>query len=299
MSIYAYEVFDTAVKTGSFLRAAEQLHLSPSAVSHSIARLEESFHTKLFNRNHNQIELTAAGQYLLPYVRDVLRSENRLRQESNYLYGEALGNVRIGTPNSVCRTWIPELVRSFQKRYPGINVEIAEGTYDYLLDWVRLQSVDIAFLPSEIIPESRLTLLHRDPILCVTPYDFVPLHGDHVCDEDLQTNRFIRFTGKNDAETERFLVSNKISLDYGLRVDDAFSLVTLVEQGFGLGILTEMTARGIEKKVRYYPVEPESFRTLGLLEIDPEFETRAVQLFRDHTLSYLTEIGEAELLEQA
>jgi len=296
MSIYSYEVFDTVVKTGSFLKASEELHLSPSAVSHSIARLEEQFQVRLFNRSHNQISLTAAGERLHPYIQGVMHQEIRLQQEAIYLHGEAIGSVRFGTPNSVCRTWVPEMIRSFQRRFPGIEVKIAEGTYDHLLEWVRMQSVDIAILPYEILPDPNLILLHEDQVLCVAPADFRPVNGSFVTAEDLCNNPFIHFTGRNNPETERFLKTNNIEVGDGFSVEDAFTLVTMVECGFGLGILTEITARGIDKNVQYFPMHPDSHRTLGLLEVDPEYETRAVRLFRDHVKEYLTDIGEAELL---
>ena len=296
MSLYAYEIFDAVVKEGSFLKASERLHLSPSAISHSVARLEERFQTKLFNRNRNQIELTAAGEHLLPFIRTILRDENRLGQEADLLHGEARGTVRLGTLGSVCRAWLPDIMESFSESFPGIDVVVFQGSMDLVLEWTRLKSVDLSFLPDALALEEVHTKLHNDRLVCVVPPDYQPLNGSSVTAEDLQANSLINYYGRNNSDAEQFIKDNGIDFRSVFHADDVYTMICMVEAGLGLGITTELSVVGTKRRVRTFPLEPATYRTISLVETDPDFETRAVQLFRDHVIAYLKDAGDAELL---
>ena len=287
MSLYAYEIFDAVVKEKSFLKASERLHLSPSAISHSVARLEERFQAKLFNRNRSQIELTAAGERLLPYIRTILRDESLLNQEADYLHGEVLGTVRLGTLGSICRAWLPDMINRFNADYPGIKLVISQGSMDLVLNWVRLKSVDLAFIPEEFAKDQVRTKLHKDRLICIAPADFVPINGKSVTTADLEANNLINYYGRNNTDAELFLEKNGVTFNSSFHVDDVFTLVSMVECGFGIGITTELSTKGTRRKVKKYPLEPDYYRTISLVETDPDFQTRAVYTLRDFIISFL------------
>lgn len=296
MSLYSYEIVDAVVKEGSFLKAAERLHLSPSAVSHSVARLEERFQTKLFNRNRSRIELTTAGEHLMPYIRNILREENILSQEADHLHGEARGTVRLGTLGSVCRTWLPDILGSFMELYPEINVIVSQGSIDRLLGWARLKSVDLAFLPETLVSDEKRTRLHSDRLICVAPPDFVPSNGSTVSAGDLRKNDLINYYGVNNSDAEEFLANDPAAFRSVFHVDDVYTMISMIECGFGIGITTRLTAVGAKQNIRIFDLEPAAYRIISLVETDPDFQTRAVQIFRDHIFARLTANGEAELL---
>ena len=297
MSLYAYEIFDAVVKEASFLKAAERLNLSPSAISHSVARLEERFQTKLFNRNRSRVELTAAGEHLLPYIRSILREESRLVQEADFLHGDAQGTVRIGTPGSVCRAWLPGILNDFQKSYPGITVIVLEGSLDIVMEQIRLQSLDLIFIPEKLITDKPHTRLHKDRLICAAPPDFVPNNGSSVTAEDLYSNTVINCFGRNNADAETFLKNNHISIKSSFHVDDVDTMLVMIESGFGIGLTTESSVAGTRRNVRVLPLMPETYRIISLFDVDPDFQTRAVQVFRDFALEHLKASGKAELLQ--
>ena len=65
MTLFSYEIFDAVARQGSFNKAAQQLHLTPSAISHAIAVMEEELGFALFNRGKNGVSMTATA---LPYT---------------------------------------------------------------------------------------------------------------------------------------------------------------------------------------------------------------------------------------
>ena len=95
MTLLSYQVFQTVVGQGSFQKAAEILNLTPSAVSHAIASMEQELGFSLFTRNKAGVALTNYGEHLLPYVNAVLNSDESLQQAIAGLNGLKMGNVKV------------------------------------------------------------------------------------------------------------------------------------------------------------------------------------------------------------
>ena len=163
MTLFSYEIFDAVARQGSFNKAAQQLHLTPSAISHAIAVMEEELGFALFNRGKNGVSMTSYGASLYPSIRDVLNSDEALKQSIARLNGLEKGKVKLGVFNSVCASLLPGLLKSFAAHYPQIEIEVYQGTYDDVKEWLRTGQVDIAFLSSTCREEFNLTELFREP----------------------------------------------------------------------------------------------------------------------------------------
>ena len=110
MTLFSYEIFDAVARQGSFNKAAQQLHLTPSAISHAIAVMEEELGFALFNRGKNGVSMTSYGASLYPSIRDVLNSDEALKQSIARLNGLEKGKVKLGVFNSVCASLLPGLL---------------------------------------------------------------------------------------------------------------------------------------------------------------------------------------------
>ena len=91
MDTKKYEVFEKIVELSSLSRAAEELGLTQSGVSHILASLEEEFGFPLLKRSRVGARLTPEGERLMPFVRDILRSQEQLDQTAAELRGLAAG----------------------------------------------------------------------------------------------------------------------------------------------------------------------------------------------------------------
>ena len=98
MTLFSYEIFDAVARQGSFNKAAQQLHLTPSAISHAIAVMEEELGFALFNRGKNGVSMTSYGASLYPSIRDVLNSDEALKQSIARLNGLEKGKVFFVVP---------------------------------------------------------------------------------------------------------------------------------------------------------------------------------------------------------
>ena len=172
MTLFSYEIFDAVARQGSFNKAAQQLHLTPSAISHAIAVMEAELGFTLFNRGKNGVTMTSYGASLYPSIRAVLNSDEALQQSIARLNGLEKGKVKLGAFNSICSGLLPSILKGFMAHYPQIEVEVYQGTYDDVKEWLRTGQVDIAFLSNNCREEFVLTELFHEPLLCITPMDW-------------------------------------------------------------------------------------------------------------------------------
>ena len=124
MTLFSYEIFDAVARQGSFNKAAQQLHLTPSAISHAIAVMEAELGFTLFNRGKNGVTMTSYGASLYPSIRAVLNSDEALQQSIARLNGLEKGKVKLGAFNSICSGLLPSILKGFMAHYPQIEVEV-------------------------------------------------------------------------------------------------------------------------------------------------------------------------------
>lgn len=137
MTLTDCQIFMTVSQLGTFAAAAEQMHLTPSAISHAVSGMESECGFLLFTRTKSGVTMTAAAESLLPSIRQMLNSSELLSQSIAQVNGMHKGVLRLGVFNSACVTWVPQLVPPFQKQFPGIDVQLYQGSYADIVDWLK------------------------------------------------------------------------------------------------------------------------------------------------------------------
>ena len=242
MTLLSYQVFQTVVGQGSFQKAAEILNLTPSAVSHAIASMEQELGFSLFTRNKAGVALTNYGEHLLPYVNAVLNSDESLQQAIAGLNGLKMGNVKVGCFSSVCTNWMTDIIHSFHQRYPDINIELYQGTYADVSYWIKNGIVDIGFLSLSSAGDLPIEPLYRDPLLCVVPKDYRKREDTpYMTPDEMKDQVFVSQMETTDADIAIFMKQNglgNVRMDY--HVVDDLSTIALVAAGLGICIMPEL-----------------------------------------------------------
>ena len=293
MTLFSYEIFDAVARQGSFNKAAQQLHLTPSAISHAIAVMEEELGFALFNRGKSGVTMTSYGASLYPAIRAVLNSDEALKQSIARLNGLEKGKVKLGTFNSVCAYLLPDLLKSFKAKFPQIEVEVYQGTYDDVKEWLRSGQVDIGFLASSCQEEFTLTELLREPLLCIAPLDWPEPENGVVTPSMMQNQNFVVQGDATDADMRQLLKKYKIATQRCCHVIDDTSNIAMVEAGIGISILPELTLKGCTAAIRIYPIEPEECRVVGITVPRPAAMAPAVEQMFHHIVSACTGREEA------
>lgn len=264
MSMTEYQLLCKIAEQGSMTRAAEQLHISPSAASHAINNLERRVGFTLINRSRNGITLTGNGQALLPRFQAILASEDLLQQDISHINGLEKGNVRLGVFDSICTNWIPTILRTFGANYPNITVTILQSDYQQIDTLLLNGTLDIGFvsLPSSDAFQT-ITLMH-DRLLCITPSDFKPKNETCITTGELRTIPLIIAGRGIDQNILKFLAKNNLTACSQYSIALETSAIALVENGLGCSIMTEMIIQSHPGRYKVYPLSSNEFRTIGV-----------------------------------
>lgn len=173
-------------------RAAEQLGYAQSSVTAHVRALEEELGVPLFERLGKRIALTEAGRRFRPHAQKLLAltEEGRAAAQAQH---QVQGLLRIGAPESLCAYRLPAVLRSFQARFPKVQLQIETGTCAHLRAGLRAGSIDLFIALDEVRAEPDL--LHRsltpEPI-CLVAYPWHPLAGRPVGPADLRGESVIQ-----------------------------------------------------------------------------------------------------------
>ncbi len=290
MSLISYEIFDAVVKHESFLRASEVLRISPSAISHSIAKLEDTIGFPLFVRNKRGVKLTDGGEELLPYIRTILNDVENLKQRVAQLNGLEKGTVKIGTINSVCVSWLPDIIRSFAGLYPEIAIEIFQGGYDEVSTWLQSGTVDIGFLSLSRASSLQVAPIYKDPLMCIVPKNFATANAGYITCDDIQNQNFVHQREGYDTETSEFISKHGLTVRTPFHIVDDQSLIAMVESGFGVCIMPELAVKHLHTgNVDAYIFKPEEYRILGLAALNRQLLSPAASKLQGFILAYLAD----------
>lgn len=287
MSLWNYEIFDLIVTTGNLRKAAEIMHLTPSAVSHSLMKLEKEFGLPLLIRDRNGIELTEYGKEILPHIRTILNMDRKLREEVNSISGRLRGSVRIGAFNSICCTWIPHLVRQMQTEYPDVEISIMQNGYEALERGLLEGVLDLVFV--SIPPKYNLSAipLMKDRLLCITPLDFVPENKEYITLKEIRQSNIITPGTGSDFDAIAFMKENHLELKTSHNIIDDSSIIALVESGLGISIIPELVLERLRGRVGVYPIESAPYRTIGIAAQKNMFVSSATDAMLKMILNYV------------
>ncbi|KXJ60792.1 MAG: LysR family transcriptional regulator [Alteromonas sp. Nap_26] len=164
MDIRFLTTFIEVAKTRHFGKAAENLYLTQSAVSARIKLLEEYFHTTLFIRQRNSIQLTQSGEKLLPYAKQLCTTLNEAKQELQIQSSEY---VVCGATQLASELLLPQVLSHLHNKFPDWSVKAEVLTLDSLSRQLHERVTDLAFsteplkseeVNSEVLLERKLAL---------------------------------------------------------------------------------------------------------------------------------------------
>ena len=145
ITIRQLEVFVGAAKTLSFARVAEQLRLTPSAVSFQIRQIEQQIGFDLFERVGRKVMLTNAGWILLEYARPVLQTMEELNARMVALQHVSGGRVRLGLV-STAKYIVPHMIARFRDENAGVMIHLQEGNRRQVLSLLLTGEIDLAIM---------------------------------------------------------------------------------------------------------------------------------------------------------
>ncbi|MGF9965721.1 LysR family transcriptional regulator [Bacillus rhizoplanae] len=265
MTIARYEVFQKVVELGNFTRAAEQLNMTQSAVSHAISSLEKEFGYPLLHRNKQaKISKTAFADRILPHIRQILNSEAIIKQEISLQNNQLEGTLKIGAFTSAAAQILPKMLSQFKRNYSEIKIILFEGTYMEIVEWINNGTVDIGFIIEEDIKKQFQSVpITKDEIVLGLPKDH-PLVNEKTIDIKTIANvDFIMPKGPYQSLVLENLSAHDVCPNVILEVLNCETIVNMVSQNIGISMGPELFFKS-HKNIEIKKLKQKKYRQISL-----------------------------------
>jgi DNA-binding transcriptional LysR family regulator len=234
MNLAFLETLSTVLRTGSFAAAAADRHLSPSAVSQQMKRLEDYFGQPLFDRSSQQVRATAFAHQVMALFAQTLGSMEQLRHRDTHTIE---GEVRLGITDSMQAMVLPPTLRMLKSRYPKLIVKPVRGRSQSLIELLKTGEVEAAVViqpPNGGARRLRWDLLRQEPLVLIAPPDAQETSVEKL----LHTYELIRFEGSANVGRlgARYLAARGLKARGDIELQSVLPVVALVSSGLGVSI---------------------------------------------------------------
>ena len=241
MDIQNIRAFLAVSETESFSRAAEALHLTQPAISKRIQSMEHFLDIQLFDRIGKSVQLTEAGQALIPGYQRILDELEESERIISNLRKTTRGHLRFATSHHIGLHRLPAVLRQFSKDYPDVDLELQFMDSEQACQQVLHGDIELGIVTLPSNPDERLTLQHvwHDPMHCVVAIDHPLATGKVTHKQLMQAPSILPSHG----------TYTRVLIDRALQLDDNTNILietnyletikAMVETGLGWGVIPD------------------------------------------------------------
>ncbi|MBQ3431956.1 MAG: LysR family transcriptional regulator [Clostridia bacterium] len=286
MDTKKYEALLLSVELGSFSKAADQLGITQSGLTHMMNSLEKEIGFPVLTRNFNGVQLTPKGEKLFEDILGLIVASERVKNKIAYIQESSRKTITIGSYTSISIAWVLPIIQEFNKEYPDINVEIRGGTIEQNYAWVKEGLVDFAFASNQYDSETEWIHLNHDPLVAVLPR--AQDNGSETFDMKLlDGEKVIMPCFGFDIDIKRELDKYGIHPIFRPTAVDDEVILKMVEAGLGMSILSELVIKNKNYDFVAKQINPPIARDLGIVLKDynslRDFEKKFIEYATKYT----------------
>jgi DNA-binding transcriptional LysR family regulator len=285
--------FAAVAQTRHFTRAAELTGVSQPTLSKQIRVLENSLGAPLFVRNRGQIELTSAGEALLPHAQRILIDVESAERSVDEVTGLRRGRVRLGATPSVCDGLLPDLLTRFHEVHPDIELEVQEAGSRVLTRELGQGRLDLALLIVPLRSDTSIesvaietTSILKERLVLASPAEAdMP---DSIDVADLRDLPLVMFREGYDLREVTLGACRAAGFEPHLAVEggEMSAVLRFVEAGLGHAVVPEMVMRNRPRLQGTTLEKPSLRREIALAHRSDALQLAALA-FRDELLTSL------------
>ncbi|MDE0583175.1 LysR family transcriptional regulator [Planococcus sp. A6] len=288
------EIFVTTAEQKSFTRAAELLHMTPSAISLSIKALENKLGVRLFERSNKYVQLTEAGQVMYAQSKEILLKYDQLKLALTELEPSTAMPLSIGAAYTFGEYFLPGIIYAFSKRHPNITPNITIHNSKTIIEQIHKQELDIGFIvegeasgsdvDTKLFTEEGMVIIARSnhPIIRHSQVDRRLLEAE---------TWIIREPGSGTRDvTDKLFAQLGIAPKKVMSFGSSQTIKESVALGLGISYLSESTVKSETKIGSIGAITLADFPNKSRFHYithRASFHTQAAQLFLDFLDSYV------------
>jgi DNA-binding transcriptional LysR family regulator len=285
MDLRKLSIFVRVAGSGSFSRAAEELHMAQPAVSIAVRKLEESLGVTLLDRSARRPALTAEGRALLERARPILAAVEDLERSASAMAELLRGTLDIACPSMLATYYLPDLVGDFLAQHPGLTASVTQAGTARVEQMLLADEIELGvttYSPGNPLETLEvLPLVSRQMVCCVGrdhpladagSLELAALDGLPMV--IYESGYFIR------NRLDQLCREAGISPDYRMQSNFLPLLTRMVKRGLGATVGLDIMAEQ-EAGIVGLPFEPAVEVSLGLAKRRGRTISRANQAFLD------------------
>lgn len=171
MNIKHLQLFIHLCDSKSFSKTAAAMHISPSALSRQIQKLEQEAEQQLFLRDNRSVALTLAGKKLLPVAMKIITEWQQFQSMFSTKDNELVGEIRLFCSVTASYSHLPDLLSEFRLRHPLIELKVSTGDPAQAIDKILSNDADIAIsaLPEQLPSKVDFSPISEIPLSVIAP----------------------------------------------------------------------------------------------------------------------------------
>ncbi len=246
LTLHQLRVFRAVAHRGSFTRAAEELHLTQSAISAQVRVLTEVLGVPLFEQLGKKIHLTSGGRALLDRAERMESLVGEIDQVFTALLEEGAGSVRVGASTSIGTYFLPALIADFSSCHPKVDVSLDIENTAHIQDRLLQNDFDIAFVGGPVTaPELTAVPFLKDKIFfaCAPTH---PLSSSRSTQPEqlVGYKLIVRESGSaTRASMEQCLGTIRLRFPHVVQLGSVEAIKQTVMAGLGISYFSELTVR--------------------------------------------------------
>jgi DNA-binding transcriptional LysR family regulator len=231
------KIFEAVASSGSFTKAAAAMFTVQSNVTARIKSLEEEFGTELFTRTSRKVELTANGQIIMQYCKQIghLLAEAKSNIQSST---KVNGSLKVGCIETTMALKVPEILNHFEEEYPEVELEFKSDMRNNLINDVLNYKLDAAFVSGPINVSGLEQINIKEEQLVILAASNGPKLNDLLLKQPLKIIVFDEGCIFR-ARLESWLSSKGIVLYKSMVLNSIEGIINFVEAGLGISLLPE------------------------------------------------------------
>ncbi len=285
LDLHLLQQFVALARTKNFTRAAEELHLSQSALSRAIQKLEEQLGQPLFERKPREVILTDVGEILNERAQQILKLTEDVFSELSEAGRRS--RIRLGAIPTIAPYFLPGLLSSFAKSNPDISVIVQEDTTENLIKRCSQGEIDLAILALPVIAKYlEVESLFDEELLLVAPVGHPLAVAKTVAIDAVESHPFVMLSeahclSENIATFCRRKSVQPVTVE---RTSQLTTLQELVALNHGVSIVPEMARKVDTNEQRIYRsfTGEKPMRTVAMMWNSYRFQNTAVKTLMQH-----------------
>ncbi|MFJ9842011.1 LysR family transcriptional regulator [Kitasatospora sp. NPDC101155] len=247
MEMHQLRYFAAVVDEGSFTAAANRLHVSQSGISTQVAKLERELGQQLLDRAGRRVQLTPAGEAVLPLAKNALATLDAIQHTAAEFADAVRGRVRLGMITGCSIPPFLDTVADLGRTHPGIELSLHEGHSELLQSQVLSGALDLALIgyAGEVSPGLEATVVIDEPLAAVVPTGH-PLDRAELQLQDLRGEKILCLSAGTGIRAAYERSCAHLGLDARVDIDASspVALLRLAERGAGVAVLSASSAQG-------------------------------------------------------